>query len=444
MWLFLFSCKAVVFLACSLTGFPTPGSEARFASGSQAASWPWMGEVFVDGFLKRESMQLDKYVDQFAQIGCEEITDLLLVNRNDLLEMGMASSEIQRYFRGLEEIRRWSGEQEVYEDLSTNELRRGMLDQTGSSVGNGNDQIDNVMKIMSPARVDPSSELLQSQAAPSPQWKDHVVSACSGEDNGGGLVETGWGSTSAQTFSDQTHWRKKRVGALLGFLDQSHHFISESNSLDLRSLRAIQSMKSLSSTFSQTLDTLQTLGVDFANLEIQELLDMQGNPGKMDAYVKTRAHNAVLADQQQLESSPSAEQLDDLPAASVIRHVRESIRRAHLEISSLSSAALAIDGMSSAKVRHLLNNLCSVHDLPISLSRNETPRPCFRTRFVCILRQQHPANPQMMAISAAKVSGTSKVPAMCESTNICVPRTFGNRQLKEIICRREGNMPLLR
>jgi len=46
--------------------------------------------------------------------------------------------------------------------------------------------------------------------------------------------------------------------------------------------------------------------------------------------------------------------------AAMVDHVRASIRAAKRRRSGLTPGALAIDGMSSPKVRHLLNNLCSM------------------------------------------------------------------------------------
>lgn len=43
-----------------------------------------------------------------------------------------------------------------------------------------------------------------------------------------------------------------------------------------------------------------------------------------------------------------------------VGHVQASIQNAELGISQLSPEVLALDGMSSNKVRHLLNNLCSM------------------------------------------------------------------------------------
>lgn len=44
----------------------------------------------------------------------------------------------------------------------------------------------------------------------------------------------------------------------------------------------------------------------------------------------------------------------------LIEHVVDCIEKGERECSSLSSPILAIDGMSSAKIRHFLNNLCSL------------------------------------------------------------------------------------
>jgi hypothetical protein len=44
----------------------------------------------------------------------------------------------------------------------------------------------------------------------------------------------------------------------------------------------------------------------------------------------------------------------------LIEHVKQSITNAELGISKLTSEILALDGMSSNKVRHFLNNICSL------------------------------------------------------------------------------------
>lgn len=47
-------------------------------------------------------------------------------------------------------------------------------------------------------------------------------------------------------------------------------------------------------------------------------------------------------------------------ASFLINHVKESIEKAKLEHSKLINGILTMNGMSSVKVRHLLNNLCSL------------------------------------------------------------------------------------
>lgn len=44
----------------------------------------------------------------------------------------------------------------------------------------------------------------------------------------------------------------------------------------------------------------------------------------------------------------------------LIRHIQQSIANAEQGVSSLSREVLSLEGMSSPKVRHLLNNLCSL------------------------------------------------------------------------------------
>jgi hypothetical protein len=46
----------------------------------------------------------------------------------------------------------------------------------------------------------------------------------------------------------------------------------------------------------------------------------------------------------------------------LIEHVQKSIAHAQLEISKLSSDILSLEGMSSNKIRHFLNNICSLPD----------------------------------------------------------------------------------
>ena len=45
---------------------------------------------------------------------------------------------------------------------------------------------------------------------------------------------------------------------------------------------------------------------------------------------------------------------------SLIEHVKQSIQNAELGISQLNSKILNLEGMSSDKVRHFLNNICSL------------------------------------------------------------------------------------
>src|SRR5579872_3190335 len=44
----------------------------------------------------------------------------------------------------------------------------------------------------------------------------------------------------------------------------------------------------------------------------------------------------------------------------LINHVQKSIKNAERGISKLSKDVLGIDGLSSSKVRHFLNNICSI------------------------------------------------------------------------------------
>ncbi len=48
------------------------------------------------------------------------------------------------------------------------------------------------------------------------------------------------------------------------------------------------------------------------------------------------------------------------PSEKMIEHVKTSIARAEMGLSKLTPEALQVPGMSSPKVRHLLNNLCSL------------------------------------------------------------------------------------
>ena len=75
-----------------------------------------MGETFLDGFLEKDAVRLEGYYGALRDIGCEELTDLLLVEIRDLQEMGMSSPEIERFKHGVAEIRRWKDHQD---DLGT-------------------------------------------------------------------------------------------------------------------------------------------------------------------------------------------------------------------------------------------------------------------------------------------------------------------------------------
>jgi hypothetical protein len=63
------------------------------------------------------------------------------------------------------------------------------------------------------------------------------------------------------------------------------------------------------------------------------------------------------------------------PEQKLIAHVLTSIENAEKNVSKLSPEILKIDGMSSAKVRHFLNNLCSlpgIHYLEIGCWKGST------------------------------------------------------------------------
>jgi len=47
-------------------------------------------------------------------------------------------------------------------------------------------------------------------------------------------------------------------------------------------------------------------------------------------------------------------------AQALIEHVKKSIRNAYIGDSKLNNDILMLNGMSSSKVRHLLNNLCAL------------------------------------------------------------------------------------
>jgi hypothetical protein len=49
----------------------------------------------------------------------------------------------------------------------------------------------------------------------------------------------------------------------------------------------------------------------------------------------------------------------DARVSSLVRHVKKSIKKAEKQQSGLTPEVLALNGMSSPKVRHLLNNLCT-------------------------------------------------------------------------------------
>ena len=120
----------------------------------------------------------------------------------------------------------------------------------------------------------------------------------------------------------------------LAFLDQSLLVVDESKSLDLTELRLLQTMKQLSNEMSRFCIT-HRLNVSFFQMNVAQVL-------------------------QALAAAPS---ITPAPASNVghinnvVSHVRTSIRLASMGISKLKNDVLTLEGMSSYKVRHLLNNL---------------------------------------------------------------------------------------
>ena len=338
-------------------------------SHGDAPVWPWMGETFLDGFLEKDAVRLTAYLGALRDIGCEELTDLLLVETVDLEEMGMSPLEIDRFARGVAEIRRWQDHQDEYA------TQWGSLnDDVGDGVGRG--------EIPGSDRNTEGSAVRQSEGrnvGPSsrpPEWRESPVfqpESSASELDGWGLV-----AGDRDALRSPLHWRQRPVAALLGFMDQSQQMVTESGKLDLKSMRAIQAMKSLSASLSDTIQNLdKNFGIDLATMRVDGILRLKENPAELQKFISQNAHRVagelsesedVVANQGTSRTGgPSSwaystsSDTDAWSAVSVlIEHVRKSIRKATIGVSKLSGEALAVEGMSSSKVRHLLNNLCNL------------------------------------------------------------------------------------
>ena len=325
--------------------------------------WPWMGEAFLDGFLEKDALRLGKYLQPLQDIGCEELTDLLLVQRADLDEMGMTLSEITRFENGVEEIRRWQKHQDQYAERWGNINSEAPKENSHTNY-NANKRSSSSADGTNSMNKDPET----------PQWRDTPIlhsKPSEPELDGWGII-----AGDRESLRSPLHWRQRPIAALLGFMDQSQHMITETGKLDLKSMRAIQAMKSLSSSLSDTIQNLdQTLGINLATMKVDEILHLKENPAEMQRFMESHAERIsgeISKDNDvHITSTPAKEavilgvgekhenQVWTSPPK-LIEHVRKSIRKATIGISKLNGAILSIDGMSSSKVRHLLNNLCSV------------------------------------------------------------------------------------
>lgn len=394
-------CGFWLFVALARAG---PDAASSLPPNEDARVWPWMGEAFLDGFLEKDAVRLSAYLGALRDIGCEELTDLLLVEARDLDEMGMSESEISRFERGVAEIRRWQDHQDEYA-MRWGSLNGGVGTDAGQRVGGGGQRGSNGAEAGAAARKTSGRQGARMASSYPPEWRETPVlqpETSAPELDGWGIV-----AGDREALRSPLHWRQRPVAALLGFMDQSQQMITESGKLDLKSMRAIQAMKSLSSSLSDTIQNLdQNFGIDLATMKVDGILRLKDNPSELQRFIEQNAERIageIDAGAEVLTTPPrsrssitrrtgrpgpkprpaptptslpprTATRQGAMPASSsprtgastwaststLIEHVRTSIRKATIGVSKLSGAALAVDGMSSSKVRHLLNNLCSL------------------------------------------------------------------------------------
>ena len=142
-----------------------------------------------------------------------------------------------------------------------------------------------------------------------------------------------WGVSSA------ARWLDRPVSSLLGFMDQSQHLVTESGQMNFATTREIQEMKALVDGLEDALVRMRArLGPQAYTLSVRDVLNLQ----------RQQQHDSLIH-----RKPPKSGGMD------TVAHVRQSIRRANMLVSRAPAAALELEGMSSDRVRHLLNNLCS-------------------------------------------------------------------------------------
>lgn len=124
--------------------------------------------------------------------------------------------------------------------------------------------------------------------------------------------------------------------------DQSLLILDESKSLDLTGLRSLQMMKKLSNQMTQLIE--KHYAEPLTEMTVREVLDLSDLRHK----------------RQSIKSLSISSTTKNRKINALITHVRTSIRLAGMEISNLHSSMLRLEGMSSNKCRHLLNNLASL------------------------------------------------------------------------------------
>ena len=145
-------------------------------------------------------------------------------------------------------------------------------------------------------------------------------------------------------------WRSKSFYSTMSFFDKSILFIDEKKSLDLTGLRSLQIMKKFSSDMTLLAEEHQTLAL--SSLTVGQVLDRITHDDNDDNNINSSV------------DPPRRPSMDHHHAANhaanqAVMHLRHSIVRASMDISQLSSMILSMEGMSSSKVRHLLNNLAT-------------------------------------------------------------------------------------
>ena len=148
-------------------------------------------------------------------------------------------------------------------------------------------------------------------------------------------------------------WRSKSFYSTMSFFDKSILFIDEKKSLDLTGLRSLQIMKKFSSDMTLLADEHQTLPLSF--LTVGQVLDKITHDDDDD----NNNSPSVDSPRPSMHHHHAANHVANHAANQAVVHLRQSIVRASMDISQLSSIILSMEGMSSSKVRHLFNNLAT-------------------------------------------------------------------------------------